>query len=253
MKIVFIGSGNVATHLAKALHNAGQDIVQVFSRNMENARVLSSLFSANATDDIRQIIPNADIYIFSVKDDVLPELISQIPSNKGLWVHTAGTVPVDVFASYSQNYGVFYPLQTFSKERAIDFSAIPIFIEGCNNEVTSILEKLAKSISDNVRFLSSEKRRYTHLAAVFACNFVNHMYVLASEVLEQGDVPFHVLEPLIKETAAKIREMTPQEAQTGPAVRFDEKVISKHLELINDEATREIYNIISNSIYKHSL
>lgn len=252
MKIVFIGSGNVATHLAKALHETGNQIVQVYSRSLENARALAESVSAEFTDNIQKTSPSADMYIFSVKDDVLPELLSQMPPTTGVWVHTAGSVPMNILAPYTQNYGAMYPLQTFSKKRALDLSQTPFFIEGNSEKTNSLLEKTAKEISTNVRFLSSEKRRYVHLAAVFACNFSNHMYALASEIVEKENIPFDVLLPLINETSAKLSEMSPKEAQTGPAIRFDEKVMTKQLQLIKDNDTQEIYKTISKSIHKHT-
>ncbi len=250
LRIVLIGSGNVATHLAKALRDAGNEIVQVYSRTLENARVLGEGLSAKFTDNIQDIDPSADIYIFSVKDDVIAEILSAMPSTKGVWVHTAGSVPMDVFASYTKNFGIIYPLQTFSKKREINFSEVPVFIEGSSDSVCSILENLAKSISQNVRFLSGEKRRHLHLAAVFACNFTNHMYVLAEEIIGKENIPFDVLNPLIDETAAKVKVISPKQAQTGPAVRFDEEVMEKHRQLMVDGEVKEIYKLLSKSIHK---
>lgn len=250
MRIVFIGSGNVATHLAKALSDAGNKIVQIYSRTLGNAQSLAENFSADFTDNIQDIDPSADIYIFSVKDDVIAELLSKMPHARAIWIHTAGSVPMDIFSTFTENYGVIYPLQTFSKKRKINFSEVPVFIEGSSDSVCSIVENLAKSISQNVRFLSGEKRRHLHLAAVFACNFTNHMYVLAEEIIGKENIPFDVLNPLIKETATKATEISPKEAQTGPAVRFDEQVMAKHLQLIDDEQIKEIYKLLSKSIHK---
>lgn len=253
MKIVLIGSGNVGTHVAAALNGAGHTIVQVYSRTLENARLLAEKTDALFTNDIGNIIPDADVYIFSVKDDALPRLLASMPETGGIWLHTAGSLPVDVFRGVHENAGVLYPLQTFSKNRSIDFSKIPLFIEAVNERSKEIVEALAKSLSENVRYLSGEKRVYLHLAAVFACNFTNHMYTLAADVLRLNDLLFDVLLPLIAETAAKVKEMAPCEAQTGPAVRFDEKIIDKQLQLIEDDQHRKIYRLISESIHKHSV
>lgn len=253
MKIVFIGSGNLATHLAIAMKASGNEVAQVYSRTLSHAKALAKKIDAACTDNIALVNPSADVYIFSVKDDTLPEILAQMPPTQGMWAHTAGSVPMNVFAPYKTEYGVLYPLQTFSKERNVNFSDIPVFIEGSSPETVFLLEKLAVGISKNVRTLSSEKRLDLHLAAVFACNFTNHMYSLAEEILQKEDIPFDVLKPLIAETAAKVMDMSPKEAQTGPAVRFDEAVMRKHIDLLEDAEMKEIYLVLSKNIHKHSL
>jgi len=253
MKIVFIGAGNLATHLAEACKASGNEIVQVYSRTMESATLLAGKTGATPINELAQISLAADLYLFSVKDDALPAVIQQMPQTGGVWAHTAGSLPMQLFAARKKEHGVIYPLQTFSKHRKIDFASIPVFIEGSSPVTTCLLEELAGTISRNVRRLSGEKRRYLHLAAVYACNFVNHMYTLASEITGKEDIPFEVLIPLITETAAKVAEMTPQAAQTGPAVRFDEAVMRSHLSLLTDQQMKEIYTLISKSIHHHSL
>lgn len=250
LSIIFIGSGNVATHLAQALHGAGNRIAQVYSRTLKNAKALADKFSAAYTDNIGEIDRTADLYLFSVKDDVLPDIVVQMPRTSGVWVHTAGSVPMDVFAPRGRNYGVLYPLQTFSKERSINFSEIPVCVEGNDSETEKFLRTVASGISGNVNVLPSEKRKYLHLGAVFACNFTNHLYALAAEIVENQQIPFDMLKPLIAETAAKVMEISPQAAQTGPAVRFDETVMRKHTELIGNEKTKNIYSVLSESIYR---
>ncbi|MDD3510904.1 MAG: DUF2520 domain-containing protein [Fermentimonas sp.] len=253
MKIVFIGSGNLATHLSVALKKSGNDIVQIFSKSIENAKLLASKLDAEPVDNIKSIRSEADLYIFSVKDDALLEVVKSMPLTGGIWVHTSGSLPLNLLsANKSEGYGVFYPLQTFSKSREVDFRSIPIFIEGESYHTQNILEETAKSISGNVRVLDSDNRCYLHLAAVFANNFSNHMYLLAAEILNHHDIPFDVLKPLIRETAAKVMEMDPKSAQTGPAIRYDEKIIQKHIDLIKDSDTKEIYKLLSKSINKHS-
>ncbi len=253
MRIVFIGSGNVATHLAVALKASGNEIIQVYSRTFENAKILAVKTGAVPVNDIGSIFCDADLYIFSVKDDALPIVISQMPRTNGIWAHTAGSVPLNVFSLFKEKYGVIYPLQTFSKDRGLNFSEIPLFIEGDCDDTTRTLLALAKTISSNVQYLPGYKRLYLHLAAVFACNFANHMYALASDIVSNEDIQFDILKPLIAETAAKVMEMQPVAAQTGPAVRFDEKVMKKHLELIPDPMIREIYSLLSKSIHIHSV
>lgn len=253
MKIVFIGAGNLATHLAKELHNQSFDIVQVYSRTLVSANKLAIDVNAVSTDKIEDIVPNADIYIFSIPDSALENILSliQIDKNK-LYLHTAGSIPIDIFKEYSDRYGVIYPFQTFSKQREVDFNSIPIFIEANRQEDRIILEKIANILSPKVYYLSSDKRQYLHLTGVFACNFVNHMYNIADQILSQKDIPFEVVLPLIDETANKVHHLCPTDAQTGPAIRYDENVINKHLSLITDTKLKDIYKIISENIHETS-
>ncbi|MCE5205711.1 MAG: DUF2520 domain-containing protein [Porphyromonadaceae bacterium] len=252
MNIIFIGAGNLATHLARACRSAGHTIFQIYSRTMENAMLLAAQTGAEAVDELSKINPTADLYIFSVKDDILPVVIQKMPQTEGVWAHTAGSLPMQLFAGHKADHGVMYPLQTFSKNRELNFSSVPVFIEGSNPASTRILEKLADSLTRKVYMLTGDKRRHLHLAAVYACNFVNHMYTLASEITEKEELPFDVLLPLITETAAKVGEMPPRLAQTGPAVRYDEEVMKKHLSMLNDSVMKEIYRLVSKSIHQHS-
>lgn len=249
MKIVFLGSGNVATRLAIALKKVGHEIVQVYSRTGKNATLLAEKTGAEPINEVARVTDAADLYIFSVKDDALPDIIANMPSVKGVWVHTAGSVSMDLFSSHAKEYGVLYPLQTFSRDREVDFAHIPFFIEGSSMETVQLLGELAGTLSAHVHRLSEEKRATLHLAAVFACNFTNHMYALADEIIGEEGIPFDVLKPLITETAAKVMEMRPREAQTGPAVRFDEKVMQVHLERLNSIAMKELYMQVSKSIH----
>lgn len=250
MRIVLIGSGNVATHLADAFFERGVQIVQVYSRTVDNARALAQSVGASFTNKLEDILPDADFYIFSVKDDALAEIISQMPATNGVWAHTAGSVPVSVFEGFCDNFGVLYPLQTFSKNRKLNFAEIPVFVEANNAETLRKIGDLATMISRKVQPLSGERRRYLHLAAVFGCNFVNHLYALAAEILEDEQITFDALKPLITETAAKVMELSPHDAQTGPAVRFDEKVIQKHIDMLKDPKTKQIYRLLSEQIYE---
>ncbi|MCP9611769.1 Rossmann-like and DUF2520 domain-containing protein [Coprobacter tertius] len=251
MKIVFIGAGNLATQLSLALQSAGHKISQIYSRTETSARELSDTLKTEYTTQIEQVRPDADLYLFSVKDTVLPELIRHMPRNNGIWAHTAGSMPMNIFKTATEKYGVFYPLQTFSKHLDVTFSHIPIYIEGSDRNVTADLVALGKDLSDNVQVISSEQRKFLHLAAVFACNFTNYMYTIAADLLEEHDLSFTDLLPLIDETAAKIHKMPPVEAQTGPAIRYDRNVIEKHLDLLNHENTREIYELLSKNIHKY--
>ncbi len=252
MKIVFIGAGNLATHLGKALHAAGHDMVQVFSRTMQSAETLASLLDAEPLTDMAQVRDDADVYIFSVKDSALEQLISQLcGGEKKVFLHTAGSMPMSVFREKALHYGVLYPMQTFSKQREVDFSIIPCFIEANDEFALKQIEGLAGQISHRVYQLSSEDRKYLHLSAVFACNFANHCYAASQELLQQHGIPFDVMLPLIDETAAKVHGMTPKEAQTGPAVRYDENVIGKQIRLLeNQPYFQKIYDCMSKSIHE---
>ena len=252
-KIVFIGAGNVATHLSLALQQSGCSILQVYSKTALSASELGKKLQVPYSTSLPEINPNADVYIFSVKDSVLFDCIKEIPIVKGLFVHTAGSIPLSVFDGFNNRSGVLYPLQTFSKNREILLEEVPFFIEASNKNDEHLLCELVKLISKNITVLSSEKRKYLHLSAIFACNFVNHLYDLASQILEDQNIPFEYLLPLIKETAAKVGEMTPHEAQTGPAIRYDKSVIQKHLGLLTNEKNKKLYEILSKSIGENFL
>lgn len=253
MKIVCIGSGNLATNLTLAWKKAGIPVEQVFSRTEANAKALAEQLGCAWTTSTEEIINDADLYLFSLKDSALETVASRLPGNSGLWVHTAGSMPLAVFKPFATRRGVLYPLQTFSKGRRIDLGNVPFFLEANSEEDGAILEQLARAVSRDVRFLPSEKRRHLHLAAVFACNFVNHIYALADDILREEGIPFEVLLPLIDETAAKVHRLTPREAQTGPAIRYDENVINKHLAMLDKmPELKALYETLSRSIHKEA-
>ncbi|MDR3142552.1 MAG: DUF2520 domain-containing protein [Tannerellaceae bacterium] len=253
MKIVFIGAGNLATCVSLEMQRAGMTIAQIYSRSRESAEALAKKLNCQWTIHIGEVIPDADLYIFSLKDTALPEVIAQMKPNDGMWVHTAGSVPMQVFEGKAKRYGVFYPLQTFSKKRRMKLDQTPIFFEVNNPDDMKMLKKIAIALSGNAQELDSEKRKYLHLAAVFACNFTNHMYLLASQILEEQGVSTDLLLPLITETALKLSEMSPEEAQTGPAVRFDKEIMDKQMAMLSDLGVQTIYRLISQNIYKESL
>ena len=248
MKIVVIGAGNVATHLSLAIQQTPFRIVQVFSRSAANADALANRLQTRYTSQLHEITTDADLYLFAVKDDALAEVITQVPDNKGLWVHTAGSVPMDVFKGFTARYGVLYPLQTFSRDRAVDVRHVPFFIEAASQEDEQVLRYFAGQLSNNVQLLDYEKRKYVHLAAVFACNFSNHMVALAYQLLESQGISPEALLPLIDETAAKIHSLSPLQAQTGPAVRNDLNVMNMQMELLSNPMMKELYRLISKSI-----
>ncbi|MDR0743024.1 MAG: DUF2520 domain-containing protein [Tannerella sp.] len=250
LKVIFIGAGNVAARMSLSMKDAGFSILQVFSRTEENARMLGKQLTCDFITETSQIRTDADIYIFSIKDDILPNIIAEIPVNNGIWAHTAGSVPIDVFEGYAERYGVIYPLQTLSKNRYTDFRKIPLFVEGNAEASEKEIRIIAEKISENVYLMTSEKRRYLHLAAVFACNFSNHMYRIATQILEEQDIDRQVLQPLIDETANKLYTMSPDKAQTGPAIRYDRNIINRHLALLKDPDIRNIYESISKNIHE---
>lgn len=252
LNFCFIGAGNLATHLSKRLLDSGFSITQVFSRTEKSAKTLAETLGCGFTTTPENITPDADVYIVAISDSAFDEALSKINFHEKLIVHTSGSQPLSVLEKHSVNYGVLYPLQTFSKNCEPDFSKIPVFIEANTAQNEEIISYIACKISSTVSVLSSEKRKYLHIAAVFACNFVNHLYTIAAELLKTKDISFDVLRPLILETALKVQGLEPENAQTGPAVRFDKNIISEHLEEIKGYGNyAELYDIISKSIFNH--
>lgn len=251
MKVTLIGAGNLATQLGKSLKKAGVIISQVYSRTEDSARTLGELLDAEWLTDIKALRYEADIYIFSVKDSVLCELISEVCKSRGdkLFLHTAGSMSMSCFEGKALRYGVFYPMQTFSKTKDVDFECIPVFIESNSIETEDVIRSLANKLTQRVIRLSSADRKYLHLAAVWACNFTNYCYTVASDILGEHGIPFDVMLPLINETTEKIKKISPKEAQTGPAVRGDRNVMSKQFELMNDkEDLQKLYKMLSKGI-----
>jgi predicted short-subunit dehydrogenase-like oxidoreductase (DUF2520 family) len=247
--ITLIGAGNLATQLGIALHDEGYLISQVYSRTKKSASVLAGKINASAITDIKKLNTNSTIYIIAVKDDAIENIAKQLQLKDQIVVHTSGTVSMDVLKQCSKNIGVFYPLQTFSKNKKTDFKNTPICIEANNKATSTTLQYFAKSISTNVQNINSDQRKIIHLAAVFACNFSNHMYAIASEILEKNKLSFDILKPLIGETADKIKNNAPAKMQTGPAIRGDKKTMDAHLILLSDTKQLEnIYQILNKSI-----
>ena len=246
MQIVLIGSGNVAFHLAKAFTEAQIPISQIFGRNTTELQKISEQFSIPFSTET---LADADLYIISVSDSSIAEVSSLIKNENALVAHTSGSVSREAL---NGNYrkSVFYPLQTFSKSKNLDYSKIPFFIDAENENDEEILKNLASKISKNVMLANDEKRKYIHLTAVFACNFVNHLYARAKEISDSQGIPFDYFLPLIDETTQKIHELEPKLAQTGPAIRNDEKVLKLHESLLTDEEKLKIYKTLNESIKK---
>lgn len=253
MKIALIGAGNVATCLGPRLKEAGHEITTVYSRTVDSARALADRLGATYTTDLNAV-PASDAAIVMLKDDALKELAPAIADSlkDSLLLHTAGSVSMDIwYTAGAMKYGVLYPMQTFSKTSVIDWSQVPLFIEGSSDQTLDSIRELALTVSPDVTVLSSEGRRKLHLAAVFTCNFSNHMYAIAQKLLADEGVPFRVMLPLVRETARKVEAISPQDAQTGPAIRGDRKVIDEHLELLKAYPEyAELYRLISIDINK---
>ena len=251
MDIVMIGSGNLATQLSLALKDAGNHIVQVYSRTETHANELASKIGCSYTNNIDEITEKADVYIISVKDDAISNIAEIVgkKAKKGLLVHTAGSINMDVLKGNTQHYGVLYPMQTFSKNRRVDFKSIPCFLEASDEETLKTIRQLAKSVSDHVVLADSAKRKKIHLAAVLACNFTNHCYRLAEKVLQEEQIDFNLFLPLIDETAKKVSVLSPKHAQTGPMMRWDTGVMNMQIDLLSDERTKQIYRLMAESIH----
>ena len=253
-RIVIVGAGNLATCLGKALCKVGIAPVAVWSRSEESAAALSGLLQCRATTDIATL-PDADIVITAVADDALPHVACLVAARypDALVAHTAGSVPMSVWAEAgARHYGVFYPMQTFSKAKEVDFSRLGIFVEGCSDDHCNRLMGLASLLTPMVYRATSEQRAYLHIAAVFACNFANAMYGMAAELLQDNGLPFDVMLPLIDETAAKLHTLSPDEAQTGPARRGDNTIMNRQRAMLS-EPHGEVYDIVSRYIRQKAM
>ena len=251
MRVTLIGSGNVATHLAAALKNAGHNIVQVYSRTLQNAALLAYHVKAEAIDDLKSINADTDIFIIAIKDDAIGLIAEQLVPHQRLMVHTSGATDLYSLLAFSDNVGVLYPLQTFSKTKEVDFRNVPVCIEAMDKIIAKTLEQLAQTISNKVYHIDSEKRKALHLAAVFACNFPNYLYTIAQQLIAKQGLDFELLRPLIQETAEKVQSEFPAKVQTGPAIRNDEFTMALHQQLLEDEPElQQLYFLLSQGIIK---
>lgn len=245
IKVVVIGSGNVAQHLIQVLlHSKNVDLIQAFART--SSHLVHLLPETKITTDYQKIT-EADVYVISVSDNAIAEVAAQLPFENRLVVHTSGSSEFSVLNDKNRK-GVFYPLQTFTKGKEIDFSPIPICVEAESETDYQLLEKLGNCISQKVVRIHSDQRKSLHVAAVFVCNFVNHLYQIGDEICRKNNVPFEVLHPLIQETAHKISELSPKEAQTGPALRNDTKTIEKQLDFLENPEYKKLYQLLTQSI-----
>ena len=246
MKIAILGSGNVAYHLAKMFKEKNIPISQIFGRNEKDLQEISEQFEIpfSTTE-----LADAELYFIAVNDAAVAAISKNIKNQNSLVAHTSGSLPKEILEG---NYrkASFYPLQTFSKSKMLQYSEIPFFVEAENEADSQILENLALKISEKVMKSDYEKRKYIHLTAVFACNFVNHLFARAKEISDSQQIPFHYFLPLIKETTSKIEKIEPKLAQTGPAIRNDEKILQLHEALITEEEHLKIYQVMNESIKK---
>jgi len=250
-KIVIIGAGNLATHLSKALYKLGFQIIQIYSKTLENAQKLAEIVNADCTDSIEKITTEADFYFFALTDSTIEHFLTKINLKNKFLIHSSGSVDIKIFENYSNNYGVIYPLQTFSKQKEVNFEEIPIFIEANSPQNLTILRTIAIKLSKNVTEMSSIKRLQLHVAAVFTNNFTNLMYLAASDIIEKNGLSFDFLKPLIMETAQKVMNQHPKDAQTGPAARNDISTIKKHLNTLYDSPNlQKLYSFASDKIFE---
>lgn len=249
-KITIIGSGNVAHNLAHSFKKLGLEIVEIYSRNLENAKSLAKEINCDFTNDLSQLNTTSDLYIIAVKDDAISIIASKLNLKNKLIVHTSGSVKINVLKEISDSYGSFYPLQTFTKEKIIDLNQVPICVEGNNSENQKIIELFAKSISKKVHVLNSNQRGKLHLAAVFTSNFSNFMQVIAQDICEKENIDSELLKPLFIEVYEKNLTQKAEKNQTGPAKRKDYSTMEKHLELLEDEEIKKFYGLVSEMIIK---
>lgn len=249
MDIVIIGSGNVAAVLGRKFKAAGHQIIQVVSRNMTTASALAYEWDTESTNYMSLLNKNADVYLIAVQDNAIKEVISDLRLPGKVIAHTAGSVDKDILKHVSAHYGVFYPLQSLRKEtdRLPD---TPVFFEGSDEKANKTLEKLAHSIAfEQVAKAGSEERLKMHVAAVIVSNFANHLYTLAEAYCKKEGLDFKQLIPLIEETASRIKEISPNQSQTGPAIRHDIETIQKHIAMLKDHPQlQKIYVILTESI-----
>lgn len=247
MKITLIGSGKLATQLGLRLVERKHEIIQVYSRTLENAQKLAKKLNAEATNELSNITTPADVCIVAVKDDVIQKLSKKVTLNT-LIVHTSGSVSTEVLNNH-KNYGSFYPLQSFSQHKTPDWNNLPILVYANNESCLNRLQRLAKSISNNFQIINNEQRQQLHLAAVFANNFSNHLFTIAENILAEKNISLDLLKPLIIESVQKINIASPKDIQTGPAIRNDIKTIEKHLQqLENKEDLKQLYELFTKLI-----
>jgi len=250
-RISLIGSGNVASHLGRQLHNNGFEIVQVYSRNLAHANRLAEELESQAVNHISYINSDADLYLFSLKDDAYEEVLKEWTLKDVPMAHTSGSLEGSILKNHSENYAVFYPFQSFSRARKLDWNNLPLFVNASQAPLLKAMIDMGQSIGARVVQLDHAQRKSYHLAAVFANNFVNRLYHISQEICDQEELDFDLLRPLIMETANKVMDSLPSEMQTGPAKRVDLEVLNMHYSSMSgDPDKQKVYQILSESIIK---
>ena len=248
IKIVILGAGNLGTHLFRVFSQAKEvHVLQWYNRSPESLKQHQK--DVAITDQLDHLM-EADVYLLALSDDAIPITANELAPLKGIVAHTAGSVPMGVLKQHT-NQGVIYPLQTFSKNRTVDFKNIPICIEANNDQSKETLTKLAEAIGENIHYINSTQRMGLHTAAVYVNNFTNHLYHVGAQICEEQEVPFDLLRPLIAETAVKIESITPKEAQTGPALRNDKTTLQKHIDQLSNPIFKNLYLTLTESIQKN--
>ena len=250
-RIVLAGTGNVAWHLGHAFLRKGMEITQVVGRTGTAVRNLAEELQARCTGEPSDMIPDADVCLICITDDNIRQVLEKLKPGNCLCIHTAGSVSMNVFEGLARNYGVFYPLQTLTRDRPVNYETMPVLIEANNPENLRFIRLIAEQISGRVVDADSRQRLFLHLAAVFAGNFTNHMFSVAERLAQQHGLSFELLNPLMEETTAKAIALSPKLAQTGPASRGNRKIMDMHLSLLHDQpGLQELYRLISESIMR---
>ncbi|MGE0079224.1 MAG: Rossmann-like and DUF2520 domain-containing protein [Bacteroidales bacterium] len=253
--VVFIGAGNVSTSLAFAFNIVGWTIKQVYSRSLQNAEIIARNYNAMAINRLSDIDTTANLYIISVFDSSIVSISEELKEVEGVVVHTSGSTSLSVLAkTKSRGIGVLYPFQTFSRNRLVDLSNVPIFVEANAAQTLVYLTEVAKELSSNVMELDSNKRMWLHISGVFASNFTNHILALTYRLASENGLDFKLIQPLVEETVQKAFGANPKDVQTGPAIRNDKLIMENHSAMLGkfDEQLQKIYNELSLSIQKLS-
>ncbi|PUV23681.1 Rossmann-like and DUF2520 domain-containing protein [Sphingobacterium athyrii] len=251
MNIVILGSGNAATHFGQAFQQLGHQIVQIYSKTKANADALAFALQCPGTDDLSQLLRNADLYLIAVSDEAIPTLVETMPQDiNGIVVHCSGATDMAILNRF-RNYGVIYPPQSLSKNKTVDFSLIPFCVEGSDTSIANSLLQLARTFSSRSILCNSQQRLAIHLSSVMVNNFSNILYQFAYELLEEHNLSFDLVRPIILETAEKVQNHVPITVQTGPAIRGDEATQQKHLKFISNKPDlQQIYQLLSHQITK---
>ncbi len=248
-KFAIIGSGNVAHHLCQAFKQNNMNLCQIFSRNISKGSGLAKQAGIEFISDIHQLDDDIDVFVFAITDTAIGEVLATREWNQKMLVHTAGSISIDVFKGFSPNYGVLYPLQSFSSFRTMNYSDIPFCIEANNADNLESVRSLARSISSKIYEMNTDQRQHLHLTAVFVSNYVNHMFSIAQQLSKEKNIPFDIYHPLIRETIAKALESDPVAGQTGPARRNDQPILARHTKMLESHPDwQKIYTFVSQSI-----